>query len=280
MSRSRLHSRLIVPVLLAAVAACSDDEPPTMSSGDALTADVDVATATGAAIASDVAVWAGSEAAVAAGFAGAGAPPAGNCSRTGSTTTCTDGREGTLTVRRTVEFFDAAGAAQAQYDAATTASIDIGVRARGTVSGPRYTSSVVRSSELTISGLAGAETQRTWNGSGAAAVQSTFTGEQVTREHQMTESDTTTDVVWTVSPRAPWPASGTVVHRIALRTRLSGARTGTFAGARRVQVTFNGTSRVPMEVQSVARGGTRVVLSCQLDLEARTVTCPRPEQAR
>lgn len=275
MSRSRLHSRLAATSLLVLAVACGDDaDPAGPSTADAATMNADVAAAAGAGIASDLAVWAGSEAAVSPAFGPPGAPAGGTCTRSGNTTTCTGGRESTLEVTRTVRFFDAAGAGQPQYDAAATARIEIGVQVTGSASGPDFTGSVQRTRALTVSGLAGSETQRTWNGTGTATVQNTVTSDRGTREHRMVEADTTTDVVWVVAPtRAAYPASGTVVRNVAMTTTFSGERSGTFTATRRVQVTFNGTAQVPMQVQAVTRRGTTVVLTCQLDLAARAVVC-------
>jgi hypothetical protein len=276
MSRSRLPARLAATTLLALAAACSEDDagPAAPTGANASAVNRDVASASGAAVASDVAVWAGSEAAVSASFGPAGAPATGTCTRDANTTRCTDGREGTLNVARTVTFFDAAGATQAQFDAATTARIDIAVLVRGTTSGPQFTSTINRGRSLSITGLAGAETQRTWNGTGTATVQSTFTGDLGTREHRMVENDTTTNVVWIVAPsRSPYPASGTIVRNVAVNTTITGERSGTFSAHRRVLITFNGTAQVPMQVEAVGRRGNTVVLTCQLDLSTRTVAC-------
>ena len=276
MSRSRLHVRLATLSLLALAAACSEDDagPAAPTGANASAMNRDVASATGAGIASDVAVWTGSEAAVSAAFGPAGAPASGTCTRDGNTVRCTEGREGTLNVARTVTFFDAAGATQPQYDASTTARIDIAVLVRGTTSGPQFSSTVNRGRSLSITGLAGAETQRTWNGTGTSTVRSTFTGDLGTREHRMVENDTTTDVVWVVAPaRSPYPASGTIVRNVSVNTTFTGERSGTFSAHRRVLVTFNGTAQVPMQVEAVGRRGNTVVLTCQLDLSTRTVSC-------
>jgi hypothetical protein len=278
MPRSSASARLAAVAALLLSTACADDDGPAAPQGaDAAALNADVAQATGAGVASDLAVMAGSEAAVAAGFADAGAPHAGTCTRSANTLTCNGGREGTLTVQRTVTFLDAAGAEQTQYDATTTASIRFTAQVSGSASGPQFTSMIERARASTVSGLAGAETQRTWNGTGTATVQSTFTGVDVTRSHRMLESDTTTNVVWTVAPRAAWPASGTVVRRVAVTTEVSGARTHRFSAVRRVQVTFNGTPQVPLQVAAVTRRGTTVELTCQLDLATRVVACPERE---
>lgn len=274
------HRRLAagtLAALLALTAACSDGDSPTAPTpADAARLDADVAAATGATIASDLAVWSGNEAAVSTAFADTRAPAAGTCTRSGNVTTCTGGREGTLQVTRTVAFFDAAGAGQQGYDATTTARIDFSVQVTGTATGAQFSSTVDRARSLSVTGLAGSETQRTWNGTGSATVTNVFTGDAGMRTVRVVESDTTSAVTWVVAPaRAAYPASGTVVRRMSVTTTLAGDRSATWTAQRRVQVTFNGTARVPLEVSAVTRRGTNVTLSCQLDLSTRAVACNR-----
>jgi hypothetical protein len=279
MSSSRPHTRFAARTaaltLLALVAACSDGAGPTTATpADAARLNADVAVTTGAGIASDVAVWGGNEAAVSDGFARAGSPSAGSCTRSGNVTTCTGGRDGSLAVTRTVSFFDAAGAAQQAYNATTTARIDFGVQVSGSASGDRFTSTVNRVRSQSVTGLAGAETQRTWNGTGSGTTASTFTGAAGSRTVTTVETDTTTNVVWIVAPtRGQYPASGTVVRRMNVTTTLVGDRSATYTAARRVQVTFNGTAQVPLEVSTVTPRGTTRALTCRLDLSTRAVTC-------
>jgi hypothetical protein len=274
-TNARIAASIAALTLVALVAACSDGTgPATPTAADAARLNADVAATTGAGIASDVAVWGSNEAAVSDAFARAGAPSAGTCTRSGNVTTCTGGRDGTLEITRTVAFFDAAGAAQQAYDASTTARIDFAVQVSGTTSGDRFTSTVNRSRAQSVTGLAGAETQRTWNGTGSGTTTNTFTGAAGSRTVTAVETDTTTNVVWVVAPtRAPYPASGTVVRRMNVTTTLVGDRSATYTAARRVQVTFNGTAQVPLEVSTVTPRGTTRALSCQLDLSTRAVTC-------
>ena len=80
---------------------------------------------------------------------------------------------------RTVTFYDAAGDMMDAYDAELTASINIVVTASGTVEREGWTATVSRNRDMTVSGLAGPETSRTWNGTGSGAV----TGSRHTDEH-------------------------------------------------------------------------------------------------
>lgn len=274
MSRPTLPRLAAAALLLLAVAACSDDEGVAAPSAvDNAAINQDVAAATGANIAGDIVAYAADESAVSASFAGAGAAGAGTCTRSGSTVTCTGARDGNLTITRTATFFDAAGATQADYDAATTARIDIAAQVTGSYEGPQYRATLQRIRSVSITGLAGAETQRTRNGTGTATVQSTFTGTNVTRTHRMDVADTTANLVWAVNPRGQYPLSGTVTRNAVVRTTITGDRSGSFTATRRVQVTFNGTAQVPLVVQAVTRRGTTIEATCQLDLAARTVAC-------
>lgn len=279
MSRSSLAARSTLrlagaSLVALALAACGSDTtaPVAPSGADAQAITGDVAVATGANIASDVAGWTADEGA--ASFAGSSSSAAGSCTRSGNTVTCTGGRDGNLTLTRTLTFYDAAGAQQQQYDASTTARVNVAAQVSGSYSGPQYTATVQRIRNLSITGLEGSETQRTRNGTGTSTVQSTFTGANVTRTHRMDAADTTTDVVWVVSPsRAQYPASGTVTRNVVVKTTITGDRTGSFTATRRIQVTFNGTAQVPLQVQAVTRRGTTVEASCTLDLSTRAVTC-------
>lgn len=274
MSRPTLPRLAAASLLLLAIAACSDDDGVAAPSAvDNAAINQDVAAATGANIAGDIVAYAADESAVSAGFAGAGAPGAGTCTRSGNTVTCTGARDGNLTITRTATFFDAAGATQADYDAATTARIDIAAQVTGSYEGPQYRATLQRIRSVSITGLAGAETQRTRNGTGTATVQSTFTGTNVTRTHRMDVADTTANLVWAVNPRGQYPLSGTVTRNAVVRTTITGDRSGSFTATRRVQVTFNGTAQVPLVVQAVTRRGTTIEATCQLDLSTRTVSC-------
>lgn len=83
---------------------------------------------------------------------------------------CTDENlDDGLTVDRSYAFFDASGGAQTAYDATTTASINFQSLVSGTRSGERGAGTVNDQRSLTASGLAGAETSWTWNGSGSGS---------------------------------------------------------------------------------------------------------------
>ena len=151
---------------------------------------------------------------------------------------------------RTVGFFDALGAAQAAYDASTTARIEIDVLIAGDVTRGRWTATIERTRDLTITGLAGTETTRTVNGNGTEeATGSRHVGEgggenQAIRSYDLVGTSAISNVVIPVRSdgSAPWPLSGTITRTITITP------TGTGAGSavtKTIVITFNGTANVP-----------------------------------
>jgi hypothetical protein len=265
MSRSLRPLTLGVLALLA-LAACSDDSTGP-GAADARQESLDLAVTAGDAIASNV-MMARSDmhAAGASGSGGAQARVGDGCTWNAGagSWTCESSRESDVDVSRTITFY-AGGATQQQYDAATTDSIRITASMAGTFTRDGRTTTVSRSRAAVISGLAGAETQRTINATGTGSVQSQFVDGDVTRSYSETVSNVEDDVVIPVG--GGYPLSGTVTHDItATMTVTGGGRTGTRTVERHVVVTFNGTSTVPMTV------GT---LECTLNLETRRASCAR-----
>ena len=110
---------------------------------------------------------------------------------------------------RTVTFFDANGAVQEAYDALTTASMNVKVDVTGEASREFWTASVERHSDITVSGLLGTETTRTFNGGGTEKVlRSHHSDEFGTRTYDMTGEFSYADVVVPVpGSESPWPHS-------------------------------------------------------------------------
>ena len=152
---------------------------------------------------------------------------------------------------RTVTFLDASGNTQAKYDSVTTASI----RTRAVLDheGTRehFTATIHRESDMTVSGLAGRETQRTFNGSSTGKVtRSSTTDGGVTRSFVMTESETVTNVVRPVDHDAhSWPLSGSITR--TLHVTIQGPQGDQTKDVTTV-VTFNGTQNPTMTVNGVA----------------------------
>ena len=141
---------------------------------------------------------------------------------------------------RTVTFYDAAGNVMDAYNAETTASINIVVEASGTVEREGWTATVSRSRDLTVSGLEGTETSRTWDGTGSGEV----TGSQHTDEHGTRSYDMSSSVIIDAVVRGlpreenPWPLSGTITRTVTVTITTAD---GVVTRERTAVLTFNGT---------------------------------------
>jgi hypothetical protein len=255
---------------LIVATACSDSTAPNSRVSDN-EATADLAITAGDAIATDVGLLIAGEAdgmtfTTAAQRGGAALAATTGCSLVDGRRVCTATNEGGMTITRSFAFYDATGTIQSAFDPATTASINFQMSLSGTLTRPHVTATITRQRNMTLSGLAGAETQRTWNGTGAGTENSTATGDRGTRTYAGVAKDTTTNVVFSL-PRSehPFPESGTVVHRIDATATFEGAQSGSRTISRRAVVTFNGTANVPLQV------GNR---SCMLNLTTKAVTCP------
>ena len=175
------------------------------------------------------------------------------------------------TIARRFQFRDASGTATQGYDAELTASVNFLRTLDGSVSGATsdglaWTRGVHETSNRTVSGLAGGETQRVWNGTDTGADTTIYTGGSNTRTYAASVSQTATDVVVAV-PRVAlsWPLSGTITRVVTAKLTQS-STTAVRNVVRTATVTFNGTSSVPIVVNG---------LTCTLDLNSVSVTgCP------
>lgn len=184
-------------------------------------------------------------------FAGIGlAPTVGpdfntdNCSydATARSYTCTWTRDG-LTITRVFTFYDAAGHTMASYDAQLTASANIRTTVQGDVTRDKWSASVERERNLTVTGLQGDEQKRTWNGTGTFTVgRSVHRDNGPSRTYDITGTLTVTDVVVPHSNnpgKDPWPLSGTVKREMTVNTTNRNGEAVTFT--RSITITFNGT---------------------------------------
>ncbi len=149
---------------------------------------------------------------------------------------------------RAVSFFDAAGDPQDAYNPLTTASIRILIEMSGAVERDGWTATIVRSRDVTVSGLEGEETERTWNGTSSTDVtRSQHTDENGTRTYEMSGAGTIEDVVRGV-PRDenPWPTSGTITRSITVV--ITNGPNGDVTHERTVVITFNGTQFATLTV--------------------------------
>ena len=266
---SRNSTRLFMTALVVGAAACADSTAPTRALTDgALTRDAasDAATATsqdlgemlGAEMLGGMPMAAAPQGAQTAGCTYSAATGRFAC----PTTTNFDG----LTLERSYAIY-AGGVAQSSYDAAATDSMNFQMALTGTLSGTDRTAWINTVRTMTVSGLAGAETQRTWNGVGTRSDSAHVVNDGVARRTRMHSIDQISSVVYAL-PRSsnPFPKSGTITHDMTLTSTADNA-TGTNSRTvtRHVVVTFNGT-----QTASVLVGTT----ACTLDLATRKLTCP------
>lgn len=135
------------------------------------------------------------------------------------------------------QFLDANNVPQSAFDSLTTGSIHFKSQLSGTTTG-RW-SKVDDQHDLVVSGLAGVETSRTWNGTGTSSRQDSL-GHALIETHVNT---TITNVVVPAGHATPYPLSGT----IATHTTVSGglmpidqAASLSFNGTRYATLTING----------------------------------------
>lgn len=167
---------------------------------------------------------------------------------------------GPLTIERRYAFYSAGGTAQETYDEIQTASIRVQRVVdgsferdtdRGSISG-----SVHHDRDLTVSGLQGAEVERTWNGTGHTTIERTHVVDDLgTRSYEMSADIQVEDVVVPHprnDDRDPWPTSGTITtHVTGSVTR--GDETRTFE--RTVVITFDGTQFANAVMQGTGGSG-------------------------
>ena len=138
------------------------------------------------------------------------------------------------------QFLDANGGPQSAFDSLTTASIHFNSHLSGTTTGFHW-SKVDDQHDLVVSGLAGVETSRTWNGTGTSAHQDSL-GHALIDTHVNT---TITNVVLPVSrTNNPYPLSGT----IATHTVVSG---GLMPIDQTSSLAFNGTRYATLTINGV-----------------------------
>jgi len=224
--------------LAIGLAACNSDGM-TGTDGDPLQVDHDVAVVAADAVGQDIELMGGP-----AGTLGIGLAPVVER----NALHCESHTRGGLTVTRTCVFKDAAGNVQQAYDPNTTASVAIHAVIDGEVSHDRWSATVHRVRDLVVSGLAGDETTRTWNGTGSSSVsRSRHADGNAARTYDVTGDLTVTNVV-IPAPRTDdsWPLSGTITKHFTIKVT-GGPRDGQ-THERTVTVTFNGTRLVPIVV--------------------------------
>lgn len=170
---------------------------------------------------------------------------------------CTDKVRGPFTLTRSYAYLDAANAPQSAYGATTTAAANFKWTLAGDITRKRWSGSMSRTRDITLSGLLGANNTVTINGSGSGERQrTTFLRDSagpngLTRSYDMQASTTITNVI-TPAIRLPdaWPVSGTIARNYTV-TRTD-ATNGTTTTTRNSIVTFNGTQFVDLVVNGKA----------------------------
>jgi hypothetical protein len=240
-------------VFALAIAACSNDGTG-LDSELTLEESADAAETVGDAAAEDVAQWFEGEGTMGAGGVGPsvgveGAAAIGDMcpfdAATGRFVCPTVVREG-LTFNRSFALFDAQSQPMQAFDNLLTASANFQWSVQGTVTRDNWSGSVNRSRDMTVSGMAGRETQRTWNGEGSSHTEAVFTGGAGTRTYTHDVQTTVANVVVAV-PRAlnnPWPLSGTLTADVTSTRPRFGGGTVDFTAV----LTFNGTRFVPLDI--------------------------------
>ena len=158
-----------------------------------------------------------------------------DCPQDGFTYVCThDGLGRTRTIE--ITFFDGSGPMEA-YDESDTESIHFLSTAEGSVDLDRFSGSMSRTRDLTVSGLSGEETTRTWNGttegtSSRVHAFGDFAGEEITTTSSSTIEDLTLPLP--EDETAPWPLGGVITTEMS---RSGGPRAGEYL----IVITFDGT---------------------------------------
>jgi len=137
------------------------------------------------------------------------------------------------------QFLDASNTPQSAFDSLTTASIHFTSKLSGTTTG--HYSKVDDQHDLTVSGLAGVETSRTWNGTGTSSHQDSLGTALITTNVNTSISNVVLPVSRTSNP---YPQSGT----ITTHTIISG---GMMPIDMTASLTFDGTRYATLVINGV-----------------------------
>lgn len=163
---------------------------------------------------------------------------------------CPPVTRGALTLQRSFALFDANGAAQSAYDANLTASANFLVTVNGVHVALLGNDTISRQRDMTVTGLAGTETSRMWNGTGTREDGGFRQDTNRVRTYHTSDNVTWSNILVKL-PRLtnPWPMSGMVTRQISgTATVVRSGTTRTFTLQKTVTITFNGTRYVPMTV--------------------------------
>lgn len=153
-----------------------------------------------------------------------------------------------LLITRSYMFWDANNVVQQAYDALLTAKANINTTIVGEHEGERWSASIDRFRDMTVTGLVGEETQRTWNGNGEDHLSRSRHTEAGDRTYNI---DCTLEVVNVVIqlPNGSgdrFPISGTITRSCTVT--FEGGPRGGQTVERTAVVTFNGTQTATLTV--------------------------------
>jgi len=157
--------------------------------------------------------------------------------------------DGSRTFTKTINYFDAAGLEQSRYDPGATASMHVSSHVTRDVNHTFWTASIERQRDMILTGMEGAETEVTWNGTSSGDVERSAHPEaDVVRTYDMTSSAVITNVVRGV-PRAdnPYPKSGVITRTIHAVLTIDGVQEVRNVVA---TITFDGDNTATMTVDN------------------------------
>lgn len=168
-----------------------------------------------------------------------------------------------IDITREVTFFDELENEMEYFHRDSTESVHIVATFEGSRSRENVNITVNRQRDMTLSGLLGTETERTWNGTGSASVNRTrHTDGNGDRAYDMSSSSITENVVIAVPRQGTWPLSGTITREVTVEVvmGLEDTRTRTrtvvieFDGTQFATITINGrTFTFDLETKTVVR---------------------------
>lgn len=244
-----------VPVLLAVTVLAGCDDVTSPEFDDQMT--LDAAMLAADATVEEVTMWSQPF-----GFSQPAAAPGSNPATIGR-----PGGDGTwsgeFSGTRSVTFYDENGVEQTEYDPLLTESINIVREIEGTIVRGTFTAEIHRERDMTVSGLLGEETHRTWNGGGSSlTARSGVLDDGSERSHTVEGSYEFEDVVVPIpGSDNPWPVSGTITRVMTVtRDTPDGVQTREVT----IVITFDGTSTATavvngevMEIDLTARDQRR-----------------------
>jgi hypothetical protein len=149
---------------------------------------------------------------------------------------------------RSRTYLDGDGAEMDRYDPLLTAAIRTVTETEGSATRRDIEITIARVRDMTVSGLEGEETERTWNGTGSddrSRVRAS--DDDGVRSYILSGSTTTTNVVRAVDREThPWPLSGTISRSISVE--ITNGPNGDETRSVVATLTFDGTQYAELVV--------------------------------